>query len=151
MFFLGCHMIDFILQIKGAPERIECFNYSSGINGITSIDFGMAVLCYNDCHCIVKVSANEVGGRRHLVVSGSEKTVVIDPIEGGCADKFFARSTEYELVNNLGNKSVQESEPFDRYDDMMYSFGQMALGERKNPWDYDYEYMLYKTIHECCR
>ena len=42
------------------------------------------------------------------------------------------------------------TEVFDRYDNMLHSFGEMVAGEKENPWSYDYEFKLYKIILECC-
>lgn len=44
MFYLGCHLVDLVLQIKGQPDKIIPLNKSSGVDGVTSKDFGMAVL-----------------------------------------------------------------------------------------------------------
>lgn len=39
---------------------------------------------------------------------------------------------------------------FGRYDDMMTSFAAMVRGEKENPYTYDYELALYRTILKCC-
>jgi len=143
MFFLGCHLVDFILRIKGLPKRIIPLNCSTGKDGITSKDFAMAVLCYDDGNCIVKTAANEVGGRRHLVVSGTEATAVIDPIEGLAQGGFFGKLTETGKEDFI-------SEPFGRYNSMMESFAKMVAGELENPYTYDYELDLFRTLLKCC-
>lgn len=153
MFFLGCHMIDLVLQIKGIPERIIPFNCSTGIDNISAEDFGAVVLSYKNGHSFVRTFANEVGGfaRRKLVVTGTRKTVEICPLEILGPNGVQSRKTEYskgESWDSNGENSV--SKVYDRYDDMMYSFARMVKGEEKNPWDYDYELMLYKTILRCC-
>ena len=38
----------------------------------------------------------------------------------------------------------------DRYTDMLLSFAQMVRGEKQNPYSYDYELQLFKTIKKCC-
>lgn len=59
MFFLGCHLIDLILQIKGMPEKIISLNKSTGIDRVRSEDFGMVALEYNNGVSFAKVNSNE--------------------------------------------------------------------------------------------
>ena len=83
MFFLGCHLVDLVLRIKGTPDNIIPLNKCTGINGVNSEDFGMAVLEYKTGVSVIKTCAVEVGGyvRRNIVITGSEKTVKIRPLE----------------------------------------------------------------------
>ena len=152
MFFLGCHLIDLILQIQGKPENIIPLNKRSGVDGVTGKDFGMAVLEYKNGISFAKTSAVEVGGfaRRQLVVSGTKGTVEIKPFElfvdgGQCTDM-----TEYKSTHWADSGKTVRSDVYDRYDDMMASFAAMVRGEKENPWSYDYELELYKTILKCC-
>jgi hypothetical protein len=45
---------------------------------------------------------------------------------------------------------IAKSATYDRYDDMMRSFAEMVRGEKENPWTYDYELKLYKTLLKAC-
>ena len=151
MFFLGCHLVDFILQVKGMPEQILPLHRSTGIQGITSEDFAMAVLCYPDGNCMVKTAANEVGSRRHLVVSGTRGTLVIDPVElWSDGSGLQAQMKFYEQYGTTVQVQEINSEIFDRYDEMMASFAAIVRGEKENPWTLDYEHALYRTVLECC-
>lgn len=151
-FFLGCHLIDLILQIMGTPERIIPLNKSTGIGGTTSEDFGMAALEYKSGVSFAKVSSNEMGGfaRRQLVVSGTKKTVELKPLEMFADSGLITFKTEYESAD-WGNKGETSTcAVYDRYDPMMRSFAEMVCGEKQNPYSYDYELELYKTILKCC-
>lgn len=152
LFYLGCHLIDLILQIKGMPENIIPLSKSTGIDGIRSEDFGMAVLEYKNGISFAKVNSNELGGyaRRQLVVSGTKETVEIKPIEMFAQGGLFTTKTEYKS-GDWGNRGeTADSAVYDRYDAMMRSFAEMVCGEKKNPYTYDYELELYKTILKCC-
>jgi len=46
--------------------------------------------------------------------------------------------------------SKEVSVLFDRYDEMMRSFGKIVMGEKENPWDCDYKLELYRIIMETC-
>ncbi len=153
MFFLGCHLIDLVLQIKGEPEKIIPYNKFSGRDGIVAKDLGMAVFEYENGVATVKTSACEMGGfsRRHLVVTGTKKTVEIRPMEMLTQGGQYTDITEYTKDNDWcyeGEKS--RSELFNRYDDMLCSFAKMARGDMENPYTYDYELMLYKAVMKCC-
>lgn len=153
MFFLGCHLIDLILQIHGIPERIIPLNKSTGFDNIDSTDFGMAVLEYKNGVSFAKTTDIECGGflRRQLVVTGTKGMVEVKPLEENV--NYPGTITHFKenfdtSWNAKGEKRV--TEVFDRYDNMLHSFGEMVAGEKENPWSYDYEFKLYKIILECC-
>jgi len=153
MFFLGCHLIDLILQLQGMPEEIIPLNCSTGAEGVTAEDFGMAVLKYPHGVSFAKTSAMETGGfaRRQLVVSGTKKTVEIYPLERYEGSLMFTEKTEYSVHENWNDQGENSrSELFDRYLAMMASFAAMVRGEKENPWTYEYEEMLYHTMLRCC-
>ena len=153
MFYLGCHLVDLVLQIKGQPDKIIPLNKSSGVDGVTSKDFGMAVFEYENGISFVKTAACEIGGyaRRQLVVSGTKGTVELKPFEMfDDSETHYTVKTEYnsEIWNDMGKNS--KSEKFDRYDNMMKSFAEYVRGEKSNPYTPDFELELYKTILKAC-
>lgn len=154
MFYLGCHLIDLILQIKGQPERIIPLNKCSGIEGVTAEDFGMAVFEYKNGVSFAKTTAVELGGfeRRQLVVNGTKATVELNPLEWYIPDTENLQ-TQRTIRTSLdwhakGEKEL--SDPLNRYDTMMKSFAEYVSGEKSNPYSLDYELELYKTILKCC-
>ncbi len=145
MFFLGCHLIDLILQIQGVPQKIIPMNKGA--------DFGFALLEYSKGVSFAKTTAHEIGGyaRRQLVVVGTEKTVELKPLEIGFeGDTVATAKTEYTERAWRDRGISSETAPFDRYEEMMATFAKMAAGELKNPNSYDDELNLYKTILKCC-
>lgn len=153
MFFLGCHLIDLVLRIQGNPTEIHPLSCSTGLDGVQSEDFGMAVLTYPHGVSFVKTIATEKGGfaRRQLVVTGTKKTVEIKPLEMyGDPDLQYTTVTEYASDNWGDTGTTYSTEQFDRYDAMMASFAAMVRGEKQNPYTYEYELQLYKTVLRCC-
>ncbi len=153
MFFLGCHLIDIILQIKGAPEKIIPLNCCTGVNGVTSEDFGMAILQYKNGVSFAKATADEFGGfmRRQIVVVGTKGTVEIKPLEVPAGEAQYTKMTICKETDGWSAAGeTKESQVYDRYDDMMASFAAMVRGEKENPWNYDYELELYKTVLKAC-
>lgn len=154
MFYLGCHLIDLILQIKGVPQKVIPLNKASGIDGISTTDFGMAVFEYDNGISFAKTSAVEYGGfaRRQLVVTGTKATVELNPIEWYLPDfsgmqTYKATRTSTDWYNEEGKEI---SAPFDRYGHMMESFAKYVIGEKQNPYTLDYELELYKTVLKAC-
>lgn len=155
MFYLGCHLVDLILRILGEPERIISMNKSTGAAGISSEDFGMALLEYEDGVSFVKCDGCEVGGymRRQLVVVGSEGTVEIKPFEIMDDPKkltVLTKGVVYKDKSWFDEGASISTEAFNRYGDMMLAFAAMVRGERENPNTPDYEAMLFKTVMKCC-
>lgn len=153
MFFLGCHLIDLIYSIQGSPKRVIPLNKCSGVEGVSSEDFGMAVFEYENGVSFAKTSAVELGGfeRRQLVVTGTKKVVELKPLEWFVGDGNITTGRYTRSSDRWDIATEQEvSEPFDRYDDMLLGFAQMVRGEKENPWDYDYELELYRIIAQAC-
>lgn len=155
MFYLGCHMIDIALSIMGAPNSVSVFNRQTGISGVHSEDFAMAILEYKNGTAIIKSDASELGGyaRRQIVVTGSKGTVELKPLE-----MHAPSMEEYELYTNMteytsrdwGDMGKNKRCVFHRYADMLLSFAKMVRGEAENPYTPDYELELFKTILKCC-
>ncbi len=153
MFFLGCHLIDLLVQIRGVPEKIIPFNRSTGVDGVTATDYGMVVFDYPNGVSFAKTCAEELGGfdRRQLVVTGSKKTVEIRPLEMfGNFEGIYTgvRTSTSEVWTDTGYHT--NTPPVDRYETMMESFCKMAKGEKENPYTYDYELTVYKTVLRSC-
>jgi len=154
MFYLGCHLIDFIIRIQGAPKAVIPLNKCSGIEGVTAEDVCMAVLEYEHGISFAKTSAVELGGfgRRQLVVSGTKATVELKPLEWYLPG--FERLQTTRIVRNSTNWHTKDEPekcmPIGRYDAMMTSFAKMVRGEMVNPYSPDYELELYKTILKAC-
>ncbi len=160
MFYLGCHLIDLVVQIQGAPKNIIPLNTRTGIDGVDTEDLGFAVLQYENGISVIRMGGAEVGGfeRRQLVICGSKSTLEIRPLEETIPESKYGR--EYMMLakqrecawENDGRcvTTENESEPFQRYEKMLLSFAEMIRGEKENPYTLDYELELFKLILKCC-
>ena len=153
MFYLGCHLVDLILQIQGKPKNIIPFHKCSGLGEVTAQDLSMTVFEYENGVSFAKSYACEVGGyaRRQLVVSGTKGTVELKPFEVIVeADDIYTEKREYmeKSWRDLGKS--ERTEAFNRYDDMMTHFAKYVRGEMENPYTLDYELELYKTVLKAC-
>jgi len=153
MFYLGCHLIDLVLQIQGEPKKVIPYNKCTGMDGVIAKDFGMALFEYDKGVSFVKTTDCEIGGfdRRQLVVTGTKGTIELKPLERYVAADLLCTVKTEHLSNDwykAGEHS--QSEPINRYDNMMKSFAEYVSGEKTNPYSLDYELELYKTILKCC-
>lgn len=157
MFFLGCHLIDLIVRIQGFPEEVIPLNRPTQIGGTTAEDYGFAVLKYKNGISFAKTCAAEPGGysRRQLVICGSEGTIEMKPLES-----FDENGDIYTQTAEVNKKKadvdwcyrapIVSSKPYGRYDYMMSDFCKMVCSDLENPFDYDYELKLYKTLLKAC-
>ena len=160
MFYLGCHLIDLVIQIQGFPKNIIPLNTRTGIDGVDTEDLGFAVLQYENGVSVVRMGGAEIGGfdRRQLVICGSKGTLEIKPLEAcipesKCGKEYMMSAKQRECAldkNGVFKTSEIESEPFQRYEKMLLSFAEMVRGEKKNPYTLDYELELFRIILKCC-
>lgn len=155
MFYLGCHLVDLIITLKGLPEKVYPFNRATGIDGVTGCDYGLALFEYPEGMSIAKTCNIEHGGfeRRRLVVSGTKGAVELCPLEWLTKHKAnqFTEKIDYTSGTNWhtrGEKTV--GEVHDRYDTMMQGFAEICRGERVNEYTPDYELTLFKYILMAC-
>ena len=158
MFYLGCHLLDIVLQIQGLPEKVIPLNTVTGIDGVNTEDLGFAVLQYPNAISVVRMGGTEMGGtrRRQLVICGSERTVEIRPLEAGlkgATEKYMYTCKKCERYMGEDGRTQTpefESEPFQRYEAMLESFAAMVRGEKENPYTLDYELSLFKVLLQAC-
>lgn len=151
LFFLGCHMIDFIYRLQGEPLEVLPMSMPATVDD--GEDFGMAVYKYPKGVSFAKSTDDECGGfqRRQLVVVGSKGTVEIEPLEsGGDSGLMYSDLT---FTNDTAWAARGETVRFDgfhRYQTMMEGFAAMVRGERKNPYTPDYELALNSFVMRSC-
>lgn len=156
LYFLGCHLIDLIVQIAGIPEEILPLSCCSGYDGVTGEDIGMAVLKYRNGVSFAKTSAVEPGGfmRRQLVVTGKTRSVELRPLEEYVPDTpglLLTRMRDCQPGRGWGCDGERfASDPMNRYDAMMADFAAMARGEKVNPYTLEYECQLHRVILAAC-
>jgi len=158
MFYLGCHLVDLIVQFMGEPEKITALNAATGADGLTSEDYGMALLHYKKGVSFAKTCALEPGGylRRQLVICGSRGTIELLPFERGEGGDCVSTDMRECYLTAEGKSPWSDDgvhthfPAFNRYDDMMLSFAAMVRGEKENPWSYEYERRLHKMVLQAC-
>lgn len=163
MFYLGCHLIDLVLQIQGEPQKVIPFNASTGFDGLKSLDSGMAVLQFENGNSFVRTNAAEAGGgvRRQLVILGEKGTVEIRPLERWLRHGSDRKNIVSEFREIYKEEALKgggmfmpektQTEPFNRYDAMMTGFAEMVEGVRENVYTYEYEQKLHRILLRACK
>lgn len=153
MFYLGCHLVDLVLQLQGLPESVIPLNTATGIDGVASEDFAFAVLKYPNALSFVRAGGTELDGfkRRQLVICGEKMNMEIRPLEAlyHDTDEKYMLYCEKDEVTPEG-RTHAVSQPYQRYREMMKSFAAIVRGEKENPYTLEYELELFKTILKCC-
>ncbi|MDG3006640.1 Gfo/Idh/MocA family protein [Paludisphaera mucosa] len=83
MFELGCHVIDLVVGVLGAPAKVTPYIRHSSKQADGLLDNMLAVFEYPHATATVRSTALEVEGfeRRHLTVCGTEGTFHIQPLD----------------------------------------------------------------------
>lgn len=158
LYFLGCHLVDLVYSICGMPEEVIPLSTNVGSEGVTAEDFGMAVFKYKNGVSFVKSTAVELGGfeRRQVVICGTKGTVEIRPTEHLITDRpdlFSAQTTgvrETYSYDCCAEGDYHNTDVVGRYDAMFRAFAEYVRGEKKNPYDYEYERTIHKLVLKAC-
>ena len=162
MFFLGCHMVDFVYMMMGKkPKAVITFNRRTHFDGVDVVDHGCAVLDYGNAVSTVRATSTQVNGfgRRQLTVFGTKGTIEIKPLEVNYPNTPVMTSDVWistkemvgpNIYRNVCQK-VELPQMRGRYEDMLEDFAACVRGEIKNKFDYDYEYELQELVLAACK
>lgn len=152
MHYLGCHMVDCILNIMGQPDDILSFCEKTHFDGVDAVDRGFAIFRYQRGICTAEATSVEINGygRRQLIVCGSKGTIEIHPLE----QPMRLRETSIGDTDNANYRDnareVNLPPVTGRYDAMMLDFAEMVRGNKPNPYTYEYELMLHRACLKAC-
>lgn len=153
MYILGSHMLDLVMLFLGEPQHTTSFFSHSGLDGIEYPDNTLAVLEYPRAIGRVFASAVEHNGwgNRQLVVSGTKGKAHIMPLEKSTRLFWSDADISPEAYANM-KKEITVPDPswYGRYDAMMLDFHDCVTGKKQNPFTYEYEYALQRTLLEIC-
>lgn len=160
-YYLGCHLIDLLYQLKGEPLEVIPMSACTGARDTDGLDYGFVAYRYKEGVSFIKTTSMEVGGgvRRQLVVTGSKGTAIIEPLEGATEqlpELFCTNVVSLKLQlekNDEGSDWTTETydyPPFGRYTNMMIDFARMVRGESQNAYTPDYELAVFKLLLRSC-
>jgi len=144
MFELGCHLIDLIVGMIGAPDSVDPYSRSTSGFSDPLRDNMLAVLMYPQAIATVKSSAVEVEGfsRRHFVVCGTEGTFHIQPLDNPTATIALS-----EMRGNyrVGIQEVQFPK-YVRYVGDAADMASILRGEKEPDYTYEHDLTVQQTV-----
>ncbi len=149
MYIFGSHLIDLVVSILGEPKKVHPFIKQTGFEGVYSDDNNFAVLEYDKALARITNLSVEVNGwgMRRFAVMGSKGTVEIKPIE---LDVKMTKSTANIASNAYQDMKekvdIKDVPTLSRYDEMMKDFYKSVIGEKENPYSYEHELAVQKTL-----
>ena len=157
MYIFGSHLIDLIVYMMGEPENVIPLNMNSFPEVARCIDNGLAVLQYKRATCTVRTTSLEANGyhRRQLVVCGTKGTVEIKPMENPTKMSVaWSVPMRPGALGQAGAADVREwidvPDFGGRYDAQLIDFARIVRGEIENPFGYDYELAVERTVLRAC-
>lgn len=149
LFELGCHILDLVVGILGAPQEVTSINQHVSKLDDTLLDNMLAVLKYPSASATVKSSALEVDGgeRRHLVVCGTEGTFHIQPLDNPAARITLSKP---HAQFKQGYQGVLFPK-YNRYVDDAADMAKIIRGEKASDFSYEHDLLVQKTLLQACR
>jgi predicted dehydrogenase len=149
MFELGCHIIDLVVGVLGAPKSVTPFAQHAASEKDQLTDNMLAVFEYPRAIASVKTSAMEVEGfaRRHFVVCGTEGSFHIQPL-----DKPAARVALSKQRGNFKAGYQDMTFPnFTRYVADAADMAQVIRQERECQFSYEHDLAVQQAVLESSR
>jgi len=153
-YILACHLIDLMVSLMGAPERVTPYQRSTRHDGV--LDNGLAVFEFDGGRlATIRTSITEAQGfqNRRLKVMGDKGTLIIQPIESKGNMSGGVLKLALEEGRGGYKKGIQtvEMPPLkDRYEDQWREFAAIVNGEMDNPYTYAHDYLVHKCHLLAC-
>ncbi len=144
MFELGCHVIDLMVGLLGAPQRVSAFaQHAANIDDALQ-DNMLAVFEYPRALATVKTSAMEVDGfaRRHLVVCGTKGSMHIQPLDDPSAQLVLSEAHG----DYAAGKHALTFPKFTRYIADAADMAQILQGVKLDDFGYAHELAVQTTV-----
>lgn len=144
MFELGCHIIDLVVGVLGAPDAITPYARRVQRGEDTLVDNMLAVFEYPRATATVKTTALEVEGfaRRHLVVCGTGGTFHIQPLDNPSARIALS---EPRGKYQSGHQEVRFPK-FERYVADAAEMARVIRGEKDADFDYQHDWAVQTAV-----
>ena len=149
MYIFGSHLIDLVVSVLGEPEKVYPFIKQTGFEGVYSDDNNFAVLEYDKAIARITNLSVEVNGwgMRRFAVMGSKGTVEIKPIELNVEMTKSTTDIASNAYQDMKEKvDIKDVPTLSRYDEMMKDFYKSVIGEKENPYSYEHELTVQKTL-----
>ena len=153
MFNIGCHILDIIVDLLGAPEEISHFERKVLNDGLA--DNMLAVLIYPKAIAQARISFHDVAGfeDRRLYIAGTKGSLELRPMETGYNGNrnvpvlpLKVRLVLKENKENKEKRTIEFAPPAGRYTNQLIDFAKFIRKEKKNPYSYEHELLVQKVV-----
>ncbi|OAM87957.1 Gfo/Idh/MocA family oxidoreductase [Termitidicoccus mucosus] len=150
MFNLGCHLIDFVVSLLGAPAGVFPFLKNAPGDAPGAHTNCVAILEYPVATVTLRACSREVDGldRRRLKICGTKGSVELCPLE-----RYDGKPLQMSLVLREGNEeraagshTLDFGPVRDRYEDQLLEFAKAICGETTPAAASD---LLLDSRHDC--
>jgi len=145
MFELGCHIIDAVVRVLGAPRQVTSYSRSLRSDVDAMPDNQLAVLEYEKALATVRVCVEEVDGgpRRQFVVCGTEGTLEIRPLE---PPKLMLTLSKPQGQFKKGRQEVQLPAMPGRYDEHLVEWANIIRGLKSPEYDPQHDLAVHAAV-----
>ncbi|MBR4752051.1 MAG: Gfo/Idh/MocA family oxidoreductase [Thermoguttaceae bacterium] len=154
MYDFGSHLIDFVVEMLGAPNEISVFERPDP-DGLS--DNTLSVLLYDKAIVNLRVTERAIDGfqNRCLSIIGSKGSFQLLPLEDFSRDPQTGKTVPLNVRLTLaeGNDEYERGthhlqiDPFeDRYIGQLIDLAKFIRGEKNNPYTFEHELLVQKTI-----
>lgn len=148
MFELGCHIIDLVVAILGAPERVHAFPRHSSSENDSLLDNMLAVFEYPKATATVRSSVVEIdgGARRHLTLCGTGGTFHLQPL-----DQPVAKITLAKPYGPYKAGTTEVALPkYVRYVDDARDMVKVIRGEKSSDFPPAHDLAVQRSVLQAC-
>ncbi len=150
MFNLGCHLIDFVCSVMGAPERVESFLQSTPDVRPEIRNNTLAVLQYPHATAVLRICSRLAYGsvdQRRMRISGTKGWIEMQPVERFDGEPLMLTLALKEPAAgySAGINKIQFPPQTDRYEAQLAELAEIVRGEKRNPYSYDHDYLVHKV------
>ena len=141
MFELGCHLIDSMVSVLGAPQAVTPFTLRTQPDGLA--DDQLAVFRYPRATATIRSSINDPMSNRHFTVVGDEGTLRIDPLEPPAVRLGLSRAHgEFRK----GWQQVALPKMAGRYDGDLLDLAAVIRGERPFAFSTQHDLAVHEAV-----
>ncbi len=147
MFELGCHLIDLVVLILGAPQKVTAYTRKTRAPEDTLADNQLAVFEYPKATATVRSTLIEPYGflRRQFVICGTGGVIDIRPLE---PPKIKMALTEPHGGYSKRYQDVELPEVTGRYDADFTDLAKIICGEKTPDFSPEHDLATHKAILE---
>jgi predicted dehydrogenase len=145
MFELGCHLIDALIAMLGAPQRVSPFDRRSSAKQDALIDNQLAVIEYPSATATIRCSLVDPANnkRRQFYLGGEQGAIEIYPLEPPHLKLTLKRSVG---GYDAGEHQVELPKVDGRYTAQLADFAAVVRGERPPRYSAEHDLAVHKAL-----